>query len=227
MTASQMTEQLKRFFPFWGRLSPDEQAFLVQSTSETHYEKGGIIHSGEQKCVGVLPILRGEVRAFLLSEEGREVTLYRLYAGDVCMLSASCVLKDITFDVHIDAQEDCDMLLIRSCAFQKLAEGNVYVDDYTHRVLTERFSDVMWAMQQILFMSFDRRLAVFLLDELSKTRGDTLKITHEQAAKLMGSAREVVTRMLKYFAAEGIVSLSRGGITVLSRQRLYELTEGK
>lgn len=227
MTSSEMMGHLQAFFPFWPHLSKEQQAFLLQNTTETSYRKGALIYSGEQECVGILPILEGEIRAYLLSEEGREVTLFRLYPGDVCMLSASCVLKDITFDVHIDAQRDCHMLLVGSQAFRQLAEQNVYVDDYGHRVLTERFSDVMWAMQQILFMSFDRRLAVFLLDELAKTDGDTVKVTHEQAARLMGSAREVVSRMLKYFAGEGIVRLSRGGIQILDRQRLRRLAQGK
>ncbi len=78
----------------------------------------------------------------------------------------------------------------------------------------------MWAMQQILFMSFDKRLAIFLIDELAKTGGDTVRLTHEQIAKYMGSAREVVTRMLKYFANEGIVTLSRGAVTVTDREKL-------
>ena len=80
-------------------------------------------------------------------------------------------------------------------------------------------------MQQILFMSFDKRLAIFLLDEVAKNNSDTLKITHEQIAKYMGSAREVVSRMLKYFEGEGIVALSRGGIQLLDKQKLRGLLD--
>ena len=81
----------------------------------------------------------------------------------------------------------------------------------------------MWVMQQILFMSMDKRLAVFLLDETAKNGTDTVKLTHEQIAKYMGSAREVVSRMLKYFAAEGLVSVSRGGIRLIDKSRLRDL----
>ena len=85
------------------------------------------------------------------------------------------------------------------------------------------FSDVMWVMQQILFMSFDRRLAIFLLDEASKTGSELIHLTHEQIAKDMGSAREVVSRMLKYFSTEGMVELSRGGVKLLDKQKLRRL----
>jgi CRP/FNR family transcriptional regulator len=83
----------------------------------------------------------------------------------------------------------------------------------------------MWAMQQILFMSMDKRMAIFLWDEMSRTKNDTLKITHEQAARYVGSAREVVTRMLKYFSTEGIVEVSRGGIRILDKAKLFDLTQ--
>src|SRR5665647_774079 len=153
----------------------------------------------------------------MLSENGKEITLYRLFAGDMCVLSASCVLSTITFDVHVDAEEDTELLLIRATYFESLSERNPFVECWAYKLATERFSSVMWAMQQILFMSMDKRLAVFLWDELSKTNNTTLKITHEQAARYMGSAREVVTRMLKYFAEEGIVQLSRGGIKIIDK----------
>lgn len=91
---------------------------------------------------------------------------------------------------------------------------------------TTRFSDVMWAMQQILFMGVDKRLAIFLWDETAKTGSNSIKMTHEQIARYMGSAREVVSRMLKYFAGEGIVALSRGEIRVMDKEKLSKLIYG-
>jgi CRP/FNR family transcriptional regulator len=161
----------------------------------------------------------------MLSEEGREITLYQLYKGDVCILSASCILNQITFDVHIDTETDSEILLISSHVISSLINSNVYVENFSYKLAADRFSDVMWAMQQILFMSMDKRLAVFLWDEMSKSDSDTIHLTHEQTAKYIGSAREVVTRMLKYFASEGIVELSRGGIKIIDKQKLRKLTE--
>ena len=146
--------------------------------------------------------------------------LYRLYPGDMCMLSASCVLQTITFEVFVDAEEKSQCYIISPEVFAKIMQENLYVENFALKEATSRFSEVMWAMQQILFMSFDRRLAVFLTDELAKDGGDTVRLTQEQIAKYMGSAREVVSRMLKHFAAEKLVEVSRGGVKVLDKAGL-------
>ena len=209
-----------RSFPFWNDLHESDKEFLSESSYEVHYKKGANIHDG-QECTGLLMVKKGCLRVYLLSDEGKEITLYRLDAGEVCMLSASCVLHSITFDVFIDAEEDTECVLVAGCAFSQLAERNPYVKIYMLDAVNNRFSEVMWVMQQILFMSFDRRLAIFLLDESAKLGSDTIKLTHEQIAKYMCSAREVVTRMLKYFVSEGIVSSSRQeGIKILDKKRL-------
>lgn len=132
----------------------------------------------------------GEIELF--GCRGRELS--RIYPGELCILSASCVLSSITFDVYIDAVEDSQVLQVSSSVISLLMHDNIYVEAFANRAAAERFSDVMWAMQQILFMSFDRRLAIFLLDESASLGTDKLPLTHEQIAKLMGSAREVVTR---------------------------------
>lgn len=225
MVSDESVRLLSKYFSAWDHLSKKEQAEFLANTSLVRYQKGENIHRGENDCVGVLLIKSGLLRSYMLSEEGKEITLYRLGPGDICILSASCVLKAITFDVHTDAEEDTELLLISSLYFDALVERNVYVECFAYKLATDRFSDVMWAMQQILFMSMDKRLAVFLWDELSKTDGDTIHLTHEQTAKYIGSAREVVTRMLKYFASEGIVELSRGGIKIIDKKKLRSLTE--
>lgn len=215
----------EKHFPFWPHLSEEQKAYLGSNSTLYCYRKGSNIHSGENECVGLLLVKSGELRVYMLSEEGREITLYRLRPGDICVLSASCVLSTITFDVHVDADLDSEVFLINAAAFAAISKQNIYVEKFSYQLATERFSDVMWTMQQVLFMSFDKRLAIFLLDELAKEEGDTLHLTHEQIARYVGTAREVVTRMLKYFSEEGIVSLSRGGITILDKKRLRSLTE--
>lgn len=222
-----MTEQNKKYLEerltFWDKITKEEQEILIQNTSVVRYTQGQNIYDAQQECVGVLLIKSGELRTYILSEEGKEVTLYRLSDGDVCILSASCILKNITFDVHVDAEKDSEVLLINSSVFSSLSQRNIYVEAFSLRLTADRFSDVMWAMEQILFMSFDRRLAIFLLDETAKNGIDTLSLTHEQIAKYVGSAREVVSRMLKYFAKEGMVELSRGSIKIVDRQKLKGL----
>lgn len=214
----------RSIFPFWDRLSDADKELFCRSSSESRYKKGDNLHGGSGECTGVIVVKSGSLRAYMLSENGKEITLYRLYAGDICMLSASCVLRSITFDVFVDAEEDSDCCIVGGNAFAEIAERNLYVQNFALDMAVGRFSDVMWVMQQILFMSFDRRLAIFLWDEASKTGDDTIRLTHEQIAKYVGSAREVVSRMLKYFASEGIVEHSRGGIRIIDRQKLRALT---
>lgn len=209
---------------FWDKLNAQEQALILDGATFVRYKQGENIHSGDNDCVGILLIKSGELRAYILSEDGREITLYRLAKGDVCMLSASCILESITFDVHINAERDSEALLINSNVFQKICNENVYAENFSYKMAADRFSDVMWTIQQILFMSFDKRLAIFLLDELSRNGTDSISLTHEQIAKYMGSAREVVSRMLKYFENEGLVELSRGEVRIVDKSGLRELT---
>ncbi len=209
--------------PFWGQLSATQQELLVANTKAAYFSKDQSLHCGENDCIGVLFVKSGRVRTYITSEEGREITLYRLEAGDICILSASCVIQSIDFDVSVEAEEDCEVIQINAYTFSRLSQENVYVELFSYKMATERFSDVMWAMEQILFTSFDKRLATFLLDETAKTGSDEIHMTHEQIAKYLGSAREVVSRMLKYFAKEGYVALSRGTITVADKKRLREI----
>jgi len=214
----------KNSFPFWGKMSENDKNTFYNTAHSVTFQKGTNIHNGDE-CTGVILIRSGVLRLYVVSDDGREITLYRLFAGDMCVLSASCVLNSITFDVFVDAEEDSECTIVSGCAVEaltlRLAEAKIFMLE----TALGRFSDVMWVMEQILFMSMDKRLAIFLLDETSKTGSDTVRLTHEQIAKYMGSAREVVSRMLKYFSLEGMVSVSRSeGIRLLDKNRLRNLT---
>lgn len=213
----------EKAFPFWINLSSVDKDFLCRHSRMVRYSKGTNIHDGNE-CTGVILVQSGCLRVYILSEQGKDITLYRLFPGDMCMLSASCVLQSITFDVFVDAEQDSECCIIAGAAFASVSERVPEMKIFALETAVSRFSDVMWVMQQILFMSFDRRLAIFLLDETAKTGTDTVKLTHEQIAKYMGSAREVVSRMLKYFSAEDMVEMSRGGIRLLDKKKLRSLT---
>ena len=224
MLSEQDLKLAKCTYTFWDKLTPEQQDFLWENLYPVSYQKGDIIHNGEYSCIGVVLIKTGGLRVFMLSSEGKEITLYRLGPQEVCILSASCILQNITFDVCVEAESDTEALLIPSAQYQKLIKQNIYAENFTYSLVVDRFSNVMWAMEQLLFMRFDKRLAIFLLDELSKTSNPRISLTHEQIAKYMGSAREVVSRMLKYFAKEGMIEMSRGGIRILDKEKLRELT---
>ena len=223
MSDENLVSLFKESFPFWNDLSKTDQETFINSSQYISFRKGTNIHNGNE-CTGIILIRTGSLRLYILSDEGKEITLYRLFPGDMCILSASCVLNNITFDVFVDAEENSECIVVGGCAYASLSERCDAAKIFALETALARFSDVMWVMQQILFMSMDKRLAIFLLDEISKTGGDTVHLTHEQIAKYMGSAREVVTRMLKYFSSEGIVELSRGGIRIVDIKRLRDLT---
>lgn len=210
-------------FPFWDSLTEKDKTDLMNGAGCAEFEKGRRIHDGTV-CTGIIFVKTGCLRVYILSEEGKEITLYRIFPGDVCVLSASCVLDSITFDVHVDAEENSRCCIINPSSFRFVAERNPEMKIFLLEKTVSRFSEVMWVMQQILFMSFDKRLAIFLLSESEKNGSAEIKLTHEQIAKYMGSAREVVSRMLKYFSSEGFVELSRGGLTITDFDALKDLT---
>lgn len=209
--------------PFWRHLTSLQQEMMISNATIKKISQGQSIYQADSDCLGLIIVLSGCIRTYITSTEGKEVTLYQLNDHDMCILSASCLLENIDFDVFIEAQSDCTLLQISSIVLSKITEANVYVELFTYKLATERFSDVMWAMQQILFLSFDKRLATFLLDEAHRTHSLELKMTHEQIAKHLGSAREVVSRMLNYFSKEGYVTVSRGKIHIIDKEALYNI----
>lgn len=212
----------REIFPFWNEISEYDRNFICQNSFALTYPKGTNVHDGNE-CSGVIFVRSGSLRLYMMSEDGKEITLYRLHKGDMCMLSASCVLKTITFDVFVDAEENSECYVISGSAFAEVSARNPQIRIFALETAVSRFSDVMWVMQQILFMSMDRRLAIFLSDESARIGSDTITLTHEQIARYIGSAREVVSRMLKYFASEGIVEVSRKGVKILDKKRLHQL----
>ena len=209
--------------PFWPSLSEDEKERIRQRAFVNNYGKGTIINNCNSECLGMLLVLSGEIRTYLFSEEGREVTLFRLYSGDLCVLSASCVISQITFETQMIAQQDTKALIVPVDIIAALKEKNVHVRCFLYELATMRFSDVMWAMQQILFKGLDRRLAGFLLAEAERTDSNVIHMTHEQIAQHISSAREAVARMFKHFAEDGLVDIKRGTITLLDIDGLRNL----
>lgn len=213
---------IKDKLTFWENLNIDEQELIIANSLKLKYSKGENIYNSLNSCTGIMIIKTGVLRTYIISEDGKEVTLYLLDKGDICALSASCVLSNITFDVHVDTKKDSEIILVRLNEADNVYK-NIYVENFLLNEAIVRFSDVMWSMEQILFFRFDERLAIFLLDEASRNKKDTIMLTHEQIAKHLGSAREVVSRMLKYFSKEGFVELSRGEVRITDKSSLRGL----
>lgn len=209
---------------FWKSLTEEQKSILNKSILMKNFSKGEAMSSSSKNCSGLFLIKSGQVRAYIISENGKEITLYRLFERDVCIFSASCIMRNISFDIFIEAEKDTTAYLIPTPIFDKLSKESMDVQVFTNELMASRFSEVMWIMEQALFMTLDKRLAIFLLEQSNIEETDSVVITHEKIANHLGSAREVVTRMLKYFQNEGIVTLKRGSINITDRTKLEQLT---
>lgn len=215
--------KFEEYFPVIRKLSKEQQKRIQEAVTEKSVEKGTVLHDGAADCTGLLVVQSGMLRAYILSEEGREVTLYRLFERDVCLFSASCMMSGIQFEVTIEAEKDTRVWVIPTKVWKQLNEESAVLANYTNELMADRFTNVMWLIEQIMWKSFDKRLAEFLLEEASVEGTSLLKITHEVIGNHLGTAREVVTRMLRYFQSEGMVKLSRGMVEITDTAGLEEV----
>ena len=205
---------IAQYFPVFSNLTPQQQQKVLDYTATRTVPAGTVVHNGAMVCSGFLLVRSGQLRAYTLSSEGREVTVYRLFDHDCCLFSAACIMSSLQFEVIIEAEKDSEVFIIPPSVYQKLMNDSLPVSKYTNDLMASRFSEVMWLMEQIMWKSFDKRLAGFLLEEAAIEGTNLLKVTHEKIANHMGTAREVVTRMLRYFQNEGLVKLTRGAIEI-------------
>ena len=215
----------QEYFPIWDQLRPEQQDKILNSLIFKSVTKGTVLHNGSMDCTGLLLIKLGQLRAYILSDEGREITIYRLFDRDLCLFSASCMLRSIQFEITIEAEKDSELWIIPPDVYQGIMAESAPVANYMNELMASRFSEVMWLMEQVMWKSLDKRLAAFLLDEASIEGTNSLKITHEVIANHLGSHREVITRMLRYFQSEGMVKLSRGMVTILDEDKLQGLRD--
>lgn len=209
--------------PVWEKLTPAQQREMEESAQLRTVAPGTVVQRSGEECPGLLLVRSGQLRAYLLSEEGREITLYRLFDRDLCLFSASCLLPSIQFDITIEAERETAFWVIPTLVARRMMEESAPLANYISEIMASRFSEVMWLVEQILWKSFDQRLAAFLLEESNLSGSDTLTITHEAIGRHLGTAREVVTRMLRYFQSEGWVELTRGKIRLTDSKRLLQM----
>ena len=217
--------QYREYLPFWDKLTGEQQDRIAGVITFHQVEKGTHIHDSSADCLGLVVVKTGQLRTYILSDEGREITIGRLFDYDISLLSASCVMPDMQLNVMIDAEKDTEFWSIPACLFKNLMDESLPIANYSRNLLSSNFSELMWLMEQIMWKSFDKRLAAFLLEEAQLEGNRQLKITHEKIASHLGTAREVVTRMLRYFQSEGMVQLTRGAIELIDEERLTQLSE--
>lgn len=216
--------ELQELLPVWSKLTSAQQEKIRSSIIPRTLGKDAVLHNGSVDCAGLVLIKSGQLRAYILSEEGREITLYRLFDRDICLFSASCVMRSVQFEIMIASEKQSEVLIIPPYIYKQLMEESAAMANYANELMAARFSEVMWLIEQIMWKSLDKRLADFLLTESALEDSTALKITHEIIANHLGTAREVITRMLRYFQNEGCVKLTRGAVELTDMEALKSLT---
>ena len=214
---------IQNHLPFYQYLNKSETDLLLSSITHTKYEKDRIMHGGKDNCSGLFLVKEGMLRAFIISENGKEMTLYRLLKYDICIFSSACIFKNIAFDIFVEASENSEVFIIPSKVFDLISQSNIKVLEFSNDLMQARFSEVMDSFQQTIFSSFEKRLSYYLLEEINIQESNILKLTHEKIAKDIASAREVVSRMLKDFENKNYLKISRGKIEVINRKKLEEI----
>lgn len=216
-------EIFSNFFPFWNKIDESSRTELLNATTQRKYLRGAEIKSSNSYCIGGIYIISGRVRAYITSDSGKEITLYYLTNGDFCTLSAGCVMPAISFEIQMETEEDTELFQIFPKAFAKAQEQYLEVENFALKVLLQRFSDLIWELEQFHSFSIEQRVAMFLYDEYARNKNLVISVTHEQIAKNLASAREVISRQLKEFEGKGIVKLGRGKITILNVDALRKI----
>ena len=134
-------------------------------------------------------------------------------------------MRSVQFEIMISAEKESEVFILPPYIFKKVMEESAPLANYVNELMATRFSDVMWLIEQIMWKSVDKRLAIFLLEESTLEDSNVLKLTHEAIANHLGTAREVVTRMLRYFQNEGYVKLTRGAVEITDRDSMENLAE--
>jgi len=218
------TKSLSEILPFWRDLGEADRHLVLSAGNKSRFKQGEIILSRETECSGLVAVKSGQIRAFFELEDGKEMTLYRLLAGDVCILTASCVIKNISFEVTLEAEKESEAYLIPASAWKELTEKNRKVMEFSTSLIAERFSEVMWVFEQMLSKNIGQRVAAFLVEQSVLEDSLILELTHDTIAKHLGTAREVISRSLKYMESDGILKRSRGQIHLLDMKKLRQMS---
>ena len=217
--------EFSKYFPVWDKISEKHKRIVEENVILRKVEKGSIIHNGDIECTGLLLVKTGQLRAFIISDEGKEISIYRLFEYDICLFSAACIMNSIQFDITVEAEKNSEFWIIPSDIYKQIMQESLTVANFTNELMASRFSDVMWLMEQIMWRSFDKRLAEFILEETSIEGSSSIKITHEMIGNHLGNPCEVVTRMLRYFQSEGMIKLSRGTIEIVDKDKISALAD--
>ncbi len=212
-----METDIARLFPMLKGPLRDE---FDREAERMEFAKGEQLYEEGFPCPFVPFIVSGKVRVFKIGESGREITLYRVQPGEVCVLSSTCSVADKQYPAIAEAEEPAVVYVVPGRAFRKMLSRFPVLHELIFNIMSERLVDMMGVIDDVAFARVDLRLATRLLRETDPPSPNVVKTTHAQLAIELGSAREVISRILKDFERKGFVNLVRGHVEVVSREQL-------
>lgn len=212
-------------FDLLSLLTPEQRELAARSMQRMDCVKGQVVHRHGDACVGIIQVRKGSLRISVLSEEGREITLFQAAPGDCCILSAACVLHSLELESQVTAETASQVEILPAPILAQLLSENKDLEREIFRWATTQYARALRTMQRIVFFSLEKRLALYLKEESIRRKSLSFRVTHEGIARCIGSSREVVTRMLNQFAGRGMVELGRGTVTVTDRAALDEVLD--
>lgn len=210
--------------PFFPHLTEEQKRSFLGSAKRVHFRAGETIYSPKMEKSGMIWVLSGSIRTAMVSETGKKVPLFHLRKGQMCVPSTSCALSSVCFAMEAVAEKDSELLIIPAEIYAEAERGNVYVQNFSYRMMADRLADLSEAMHQMMFLSLEQRLVGWLLEESRAQKSTVLLATQEELAESIGSAREAVSRCLKKLKQKGLISVERGRVELLDKKGLYELT---
>ena len=216
--------------PFWDHLNHAEKDLLQNNAYIRSFDRDShIIHSKAGEDIGLMMLVEGKIRAYLLSPDGRETTLFSLHDQSICIFSALIfsalsLFNQISFQVFL-ASDCCSKVLVVNMSIMKqLMQNNLYFRCFAYELIAERFNLVMGSMQRILFNSLEQRLAAFLVAEYNRCGKTHIQLTHNYIARYIGTSRERVTKTLKKLNEKKLLNRSKGCIELTDIDGLRALT---
>lgn len=217
------TKHLQKL-PFWNYLDNSEKDMLHNNAYIRSFDKDSyILHSRSGEDIGLMLLVEGRIRAFLLSPDGREITLFSLHNQSVCIFSALSLFNQITFQVFLTSDCRSKVLVINMSITEQLMRNNLYFRCYAYELIAERFNLVMDSMQWILFCNLEQRLAIFLVDEYDRNGKTHIHVTHDYIARHIGTSRERVTKTLKKLNDKNLLIKSKGCIELTNIDSLRSM----
>ena len=182
-----------------------------------------MIFNNSNECLGMVKVISGKIRVYIMSDEGREINLFEIKSNECCVISASYIINKNNFKTNIIAEEDTDIIIINNKILKDIIKDNIHVRCLVYELMNNKMSMILTLMQNMLFNDLTKRLSDFLIKIYERDNDTEIKITQEDIAKNIGSSREGVSRMLKKFEKEDLIVLSRKKIILKNINKLKNI----